>query len=565
MPNTRHADLATALQHHAAGRLDEAERGYMQLHRTDPGDAEVLYRLDESIGIAPAFPEALRQRAFAGVELAQQKLASGDPAGAERHLEGALQADPDQAQTLNWLGLAQLQQEKFAVAAASLGRALLLQPDHNQARNNLGLALLRQGQLAEARRCFEDALDRDAAYGSARINLANALRLLGEHAAAQAELTAVLAAAPDSAEALNNLGAVAQDLGDAELALACLSRALALEPDSAEIRWNLALTQLRMGEFASGWSNFEARWEGCGNLRGGYAMPKDRAWRGEPLSGRRLLLWAEQGFGDTLQFIRFAAELAQLGATVSVVVPPELASLARSVPGISGVSTQGGPLPEYDFHCPLMSVPDRLQLRLDSAALHGATPYVTAPPDRVAHWRSRLSGYPGLRVGLVWAGSSRRQSRELAAIDARRSIRFAQLVPILAVQGCSFFSLQKGDAAAECEPAECAAALVVRDFSRQWADFADTAAFIACLDLVISVDTAVAHLAGALGQPVWLLNRYDSCWRWLSVRRDSPWYASLRQFRQPELGNWEPVIAAAAIELADAVSKPGKAPISRAS
>jgi tetratricopeptide (TPR) repeat protein len=577
MQTKRHADLVTAVQHHAAGRLDEAERCYMQLYRTDPGDSEVLYLLgilscdlglfdaaarflDQAIGIAPAFPEAHRQRAVARKGVAQLKLASGDAVGAEHCLQQLLESDPNDGEALNLLGLAQLQQENFAAAAASLRRTLQMQPENNQACNNLGLALLRQGRLTEARSCFEDALNRDASYASARINLANTLRLLREPAVAQAELQTVLAAAPDSAEALNNLGAVAQDLGDTELALACLSRAHALRPDTPEIRWNLALTQLRMGEFALGWSNFESRWEGCENLRGEYVMPKDRAWHGEPLQGRRLLLWAEQGFGDTLQFIRFASELARRGALVDVIVPAELVVLARSVAGINRVTAQGSPLPDYDFHCPLMSLPHRLQLRLDSVALFGATPYLTAPPDRVAYWRSRMSGYPGLRVGLVWSGNSRRQSPELAAIDLRRSIPFDQLAPLLAVRGCSFFSLQKGAAAAQCVPAG-----VVRDFSHQWTDFAETAAFVACLDLVISVDTAVAHLAGALGKPVWLLNRYDSCWRWLSARRDSPWYATLRQLRQPELGNWKPVIAAAAFDLAEAVGRPAGAPISRAS
>jgi hypothetical protein len=202
-----------------------------------------------------------------------------------------------------------------------------------------------------------------------------------------------------------------------------------------------------------------------------------------------------------------------------------------------------------------MSMPYRLGVSPDADGLHGATPYLCAAKDRSEYWRQRLTAHPGLKVGLVWAGSSRRQSAELAAIDARRSIPLQRLAPILAVSGCSFYSLQKGTAAAELDDRAGAAGHAqigaIRDFSTEWSDFSDTAAFLANLDLVISVDTAVAHLAGALGKPVWLLNRYDSCWRWLLGRSDSPWYALLRQFRQPRPGDWEAPIATAAVALAD--------------
>jgi hypothetical protein len=296
-------------------------------------------------------------------------------------------------------------------------------------------------------------------------------------------------------------------------------------------------------------------------------MPVDRAWRGEALRGKRLLLWAEQGFGDTLQFIRFAQDAALQGATVIVHAQPELAELARSAPGVSAVSEQGGALPAYDFHWPLMSMPYRLGVSPDAHGLHGATPYLCAAKDRNEYWRQRLTAHPGLKVGLVWAGSSRRQSAELAAIDARRSIPLQRLAPILAVSGCSFYSLQKGtpkrrpsgtpsgSAAADLDQRGNAGGDsqhgTIQDFSAEWRDFSDTAAFVANLDLVISVDTAVAHLAGALGKPVWLLNRYDSCWRWLLNRSDSPWYATLRQFRQPRPGDWQAPIAAAAAALAE--------------
>jgi Tfp pilus assembly protein PilF len=597
----RNAHLMLGMQHHRAGRLDAAADIYQRLHAADQHDTEVLYRmgvlccdlgafeaacrfLEQALALAPAFPTARTQLCFAFNGLAGAQLASGllddaessltralalrsndpqtlqglgclalsrgDPAAAETWLCASLAGRGADAETLNWLGLAQLQQKKFAAAETSLREALRLRLDLNQARNNLGLALLAQGQLGEAQTCFEGALARDASYTSARLNLADTLRIRAEPEAARRELETLLAAQPDSTDALNNLGAVLQDLGLAESALACLTRAAALSPLAPQIRWNLALTQLQLGDFKNGWHNFEMRWEGCGHLRGGYLSPPDRAWRGESLRGKRLLLWAEQGFGDTLQFIRFAQDLARLGAEVTAVAQVELAELVRRVPGIHDVIVPGAPLPAYDFHSPLMSLPYRLGLSLDAAELQAGAPYLSAASDRIEYWRQRLAGYSGMKVGLAWAGSSRLQRADLAAIDARRSIRLSTMAGLLAVSGCSFFSLQKGVASAEI-----GAGLALHDFSDEWADFSETAAFIANLDLVISVDTAVVHLAGALGKPVWLLNRFDTCWRWLRDRADSPWYPTLRQFRQPRYGEWGPVIATAAAALAERVAR----------
>ncbi|MGO9994199.1 MAG: tetratricopeptide repeat protein [Steroidobacteraceae bacterium] len=618
----RDEDLATALRHHTDGRLDDAAQLYQRLHAANPRDCEVLFLmgvlcrdlglfeaacrfLEQALAIAPEFPEARSELAVALNGLAdlavsagkltearqflekafellpgdasslrglgRMALMQGDAATAETRLLASLARHPDHAEALNWLGLARVQMEQYAAAEAPLRQALRLQPDLNQARNNLGLALFHQGRLSEAQPYFEEALAHDPAYRNARINLAVTLRIFGQHARARCELEAVLAAHPDEVDALNNLGVVFQDLGLAELALTNLARAIALSPASPPIRWNLALTQLLLGDFKNGWANYEARWEGCEHLRGSYQLPAERAWRGEELHGKRLLLWSEQGFGDTLQFIRFAQDAALRGATVSVLTPPELVQLVRSAPGVSAVFAQGGPPPPYDLHCPLMSLPYRLGVSLDPAQLHGATPYLFAANERSEHWRQRLSAHRGLKVGLVWAGNARRQSLELRAVDLRRSIALRRLAPILSVTDCVFFSLQKGAAAAELTAAQQGEdshgadphgagpridAAKIQDFSAEWADFSDTAAFVANLDLVISVDTAVAHLAGALGKPVWLLNRYDSCWRWLLGRSDSPWYGSLRQFRQHAPADWEPVIAAAAVALAKDAAAP---------
>lgn len=599
LPRTsRDADLALALQHHRDGRMDEAANLYRQLYAADRQDSDVIFLmgvlccdlgafepacqfLDEVLTLAPDFPEARRQGLIAlngwadahisacrAVEakqvldkaferapddpttlrnLGRVALQLGDLETAQSRLKASIALGGDHAEALNWLGLARLQSEEYAAAEVSLRQALQLLPEFNQARNNLGLALYNQGRLEEALACFEEVVSRDPAYQKARVNLANTLRIVGRHARAQHELEAILAEQPDSADALNNLGVVLQDLGQTQRALQTLTRAEELAPEVPQVRWNLALSQLVSGDFKKGWDNFEARWTGCDTLRGGYLLPMERAWQGESLQGSRLLLWAEQGFGDTVQFIRFAQDVAARGAHVSVLAQPDLAELLRSAPGVSEVLVQGPMLPAYDYHCPLMSLPHRLGIGVTAAELHGAAAYLWPVAGRVEQWRTRLRP-DGLKVGLAWAGSARRQSPQLAAIDARRSMSFDRLAPLLSVRGCSMVSLQKSTGTG---PAKTQVGARMQDFSDEWRDFSDTAAVIANLDLVISVDTAVAHLAGAMGKPVWLLNRFDTCWRWMLDREDSPWYSSMRLFRQPSPGDWESVVAAATAALAE--------------
>jgi hypothetical protein len=216
--------------------------------------------------------------------------------------------------------------------------------------------------------------------------------------------------------------------------------------------------------------------------------------------------------------------------------------LLAQLPGVATIIARGNPLPRFDLQCPLMSLPRALGTTLET--IPAAIPYLDPEPLLAARWRERIAALPGLRVGLVWAGSPRTRHPRLALVDRRRSLRLAAMAPFAAVPGVSFVSLQKGPPAAQA--GDPPPGLTLQDFTRELEDFADTAALIDCLDLVISVDTSVAHLAGAMGKPVWLLNRFDSCWRWLADRDDSPWYPQLRQFRQPTAGDWESAIGRAA-------------------
>ncbi|MEN6621037.1 MAG: glycosyltransferase family 9 protein, partial [Smithella sp.] len=281
-----------------------------------------------------------------------------------------------------------------------------------------------------------------------------------------------------------------------------------------------------------GWRQYEWRWQATHLKR--YDTPKP-LWQGEAAVGRILLIQSEQGFGDTLQFCRYASLAAAKGLRVVLEVQPALVRLMKSLSGIERVIPMGQPLPDFDFYCPTMSLPTAFNTRVET--IPSDVPYLFAAPEAVNSWKNRLpeSSKKMLKVGLVWAGSSRTNSIELVSVDHRRSINPELLAPLMDVDGIQFFSLQKLGPSAPKE-------FGLVDMTAECRDFADTAALIANLDLVISVDTAVAHLAGALGKPVWILNRFDSCWRWMETREDSPWYPTLRLFRQPYPGDWSSVV-----------------------
>jgi hypothetical protein len=256
-----------------------------------------------------------------------------------------------------------------------------------------------------------------------------------------------------------------------------------------------------------------------------------------------LLVHAEQGFGDTLQFCRYAARVA---GPVILEAPATLVGLMRGLDGVGAVVAKGDALPPFDVHCPLLSLPALLETAPDPA--QNAAPYLHADPVRAALWAQRLAHLAGLKVGLVWAGGARPDQPTLGAVNRRRSMTLKALAPLGEIAGLSLISLQKDEPSDQM--ADLPPGMGVHDFTAELHDFSDTAALIEALDLVISVDTAVAHLAGGLGKPVWLMNRFDSCWRWLTERRDSPWYPTLTQFRQPAPGDWDSVVADIARDLA---------------
>ncbi len=545
------AAFTKAYRHHQARRWDAAERCYRQVLAIHPRHADSLHLL----GVV-----AYRSgRDAAAIDLIRQAIAvNGAEASYHVNLGNALQ-----------------RQGQLDQAASSFTRALALAPDLCGPRNNLGIVHLDQGRLDDAIGCFHAVLARQPDHLGAQVNLGNALHKQGRPDEAIACFRTVIGLRPDYLPAYVNLGmalteqarpdeaiscfqtalrldpthpAAYNNLGDALQqqrrlveAVACFQRAVALKPDYAEAHTNLAMVLLALGDLAAAWPEYEWRWQGAhlAASRRDFACPQ---WRGEPAPGRTLLIHAEQGFGDTLQFCRYAPLAAARGLRVVLEVPRALARLLRSLPGVDQVVAQGEARPGFDLHCPMLSLP--LAFGTTVATIPTAPAYLHADPAQVAAWQARLAatGRGGPRVGLVWAGSTRADRPSLAAIDHRRSLPADRLAPLLAVPGVHFVSLQKDGPAAPPHAA-------LTDFMPEMTDFADTAALIAALDLVISVDTAVAHLAAALGKPVWVMDRFDSCWRWLTGRRDSPWYPTLLLHRQPRPGDWDAVVAEIAANL----------------
>jgi tetratricopeptide (TPR) repeat protein len=456
---------------------------------------------------------------------------AGRLAQAEQGYRQVLRADPRQPDALHMLGVLAYQSGNNEAAVDLIGQAIALHGNSPAYHSNLGLALKDLGRLGAAADAFRRAIALNGQAPAAHNNLGIVLTALGRLDEALACSEKALALAPDFAEAYANIGHLRRQQGQLQAAIAQFRQAIALQPDFAEAHTSLAHALLQNGEFTEGWAAYEWRWRSRSMLAGRRQFTQPQ-WRGEPGEGRALLVHAEQGFGDTIQFCRLAPLAAKRGLSVILEVQKPLARLLAGLQSVS-VIARGDRLPAFDLHAPLLSLPSALGLTLPMLPL--CTDYVKPEPDLVARWRSRLPA-TGKQVGLAWAGS---HTIFNAAIDARRSIAPEILAPLLQAPNVTFISLQKDGPVMPL-------AFGLVDRMAEVEDFADTAALMANLDLVITVDTAVAHLAGALGKPVWMLNRFDSCWRW-PIRQDqagaSPWYPTLRIYQQPSPGDWETPIA----------------------
>ena len=433
-------------------------------------------------------------------------LAAGQPAAAEPHFRAALELDPHHAGALNNLGNALRALGRADEAAASYRAVLALKPEFAGTHNNLGSALLALHRPTEAAACFVEALRLD----------------------------------PDYAEACNNLGGALLALDQPEQAIPLFRRALALDPAQVQARFGESLALLALGRFREGWEAYESRWLDP-RFREGMRSYDTPAWRNLPgteMSGRTILLHAEQGLGDTIQFVRYAPMLRRLGARVLLEAQAPLLPLLRGL--AERVLPDGAEPPPHDAHCPLLSLP--LAFRTELKTIPASIPYLFADLSLRAAWAKLLGPRERFRVGIAFSGSPDHPE------DALRSIPAAQMLAALALPGVELHVVQKdirdADAAALREHPD------VPVHADRLTDFAETAALVSLLDLVVSVDTSVVHLAGAMGLPVWLLLQHSADFRWLRGRDDSPWYPSARLFRQAEAG-WDGVLTAVAEALKD--------------
>lgn len=456
---------------------------------------------------------------------------------AAQQYEAAIMLAPDMVEAHYNLGVARHGQGRLDEAVQCWRKAVSLRPGFVEARNNLGTALLEQGFPAEAVQQHRRALLDNPSSFAALINLGNALRQTGEPEQAEASYRHALAIAPEDPSGLANLGLALQDLGRLDEAEDSFRRAIARAPEHAEAHRSLGMLLLLKGQLAEGWAEYAWRWRTLRQQRRDFSCP---TWGGEDIAGRTILVHAEQGLGDTIMASRLASAVADRGARVVLEVQPALVALLGGLKGIHQVIGRGQPLPPADVEASLFDLAGILGL--EAATIPWDGPYLTPDPARAEQWRARLGARPGFKVGLVWQGNPASNA------DLGRSAPLSTLAPIAAVPGVRLVSLQKGHGSEQLwnfAPVE----EFGPGFDGGPDAFLDTAAAMQSLDLVISVDTAPAHLAGALGRPVWIALKSVPDWRWMLGRDDTPWYPSATLFRQAARGDWPGVFARMAARL----------------
>jgi Flp pilus assembly protein TadD len=500
-------EFAASVRHYRSGNLEQAEFVCRHILTREPRQADAL----DLLGIIS------HQRGNSGAAL--------------RSLGLAITADPGNPRHHSNKGVVCRDRGEVAEAAACFQEALRLDPNFVEAHNNLGTVLQGQGRLEEALAHYREALRLQPDLAAGHRNLGTVLQGQGRLEEALAHYREALRLHPDYAEAHNNLGTILQGSGRLREALVHYREALRLHPDYAEANVNHAQASLLLGDFEHGWQGYEWRWR----LRQrGPCRFREPRWDGSPLRGRTILLHAEQGCGDTVQFIRYTALVKERVGAVIVQCQSALIRLVTTCPGIDAVIPAEAVPPRFDVHAPLLSLPGIFHTSL--ASIPAEVPYLQPPRGKDGFLDAALGvKRDGLRVGIVWAGSPTHRN------DRDRSCALSWFRGIACRPDVALFSLQKGPRAADL--GEQAGGMEVTDLSDHLCDFADTAAAIDRLDLVITVDTAVAHLAGALGKPVWVLLPFAPDWRWLLDREDSPWYPSMRLFRQSRPGDWPGVFA----------------------
>jgi Tfp pilus assembly protein PilF len=461
-------------------------------------------------------------------------LQSGMHSNALDYLGHAVRVSPEIPEAHNTQGLAFAAQERFEDSAASFRRAVTLKPEFAEAHNNLGNVLQKLDRMDEAISSFKHALAIRPEYATAQLNLGNALKLAGRLGDAANSFRRAIELKPDLAEAHNNLALALVDERKFEEADECYRRAIEAQPDYLPARWNQALLKLLRGDFEHGWLDYELRWQ-TGQTPSRW-FPESR-WEGQTLPSGTILIHCEQGFGDTFQFSRYIPLVKQRVGRVVVICQRSAMPLLQSCVGVDQLLGDGDPLPTFDVHSPLLSLPEIFQTRLDT--IPAEVPYLFANSQLIADWRERMKNLDGFRIGINWRG------RAGKGTFRRRDIPLNNLLDLASTIGTHWVPLTK-----EVVPEDMAQLSTQSnvffpgsEIDTSNGPFMDTAAIMKNLDLVITSDTAVAHLAGALGVPVWVALPFVPDWRWLLDRSDSPWYPTMRLFRQKSPGDWEGVFA----------------------
>jgi tetratricopeptide (TPR) repeat protein len=601
--------LESALAHHRANRLGEAEKIYRQILASNPQNPDALFLLgslahqtgksddainllNQAIQISPNAPDfhmnlamvlasqrrlpeavaaykksiALRPHPTACFNLAIILSQMGDFDSAATAYHQTISLNPQFPDAYNNLGglLANLNRLEEAVAAfdqaitlkpnfaeahqnrgqaltdlnrldeavTSLQKSLAIQPNSAAAHNSLGIALQHLGRLEESLAAFHQAIKLAPGHPDYINHLGMALGDIGRLDEAMTAFQQALAIKPNHADYLYNMGIALEDLARPREALDIYHQTLTLQPNFPQAHMSTGMVNLLLGNFPNGWTEYEWR-KKCPHVPMQRNLPQPQ-WTGDNPHGKTILLHWEQGFGDTIHFIRYAPLLAKLGAKVIVKCQPQLLTLITRVDGISSIAAKEQLLPPFDLQCPLLSLPIAFGTTLET--IPAQIPYLSAPPDRATAWSERIGPTDGrLRVGLAWAGQPKHRN------NRRRSMQLDQFAPLAQIKSARFFSLQKS--APTSSPITPPPGMDFTNWTSDLSDFSETASLIANLDLVISVDTSVAHLAAAMGKPVWLLLPFVPDWRWMLDRTDSPWYPTMKLFRQPAIGDWATVIA----------------------
>jgi tetratricopeptide (TPR) repeat protein len=518
----RQIDVALTINPNVADAYNNRGNALKKLRRFE----DALASYDKAIALKPDDAASFNNRGSVLKDLMRFDEATAD-------FEKAIALKPDFSEAFNNRGNLLWSLKRAEQALPYYDRAIALRTDNADAFNNRGNALKELKRFEEAFASYDRATKLKPDYAEAFYNRGTTLFELGRIEEALADLAKAVRLKPDYAEAFYNRGTTLKELKRFDEAIADFDHAIALKPDYVDALWNRSMCRLQLGRFREGWIDYEWRWHTTQMMAHRRAF-RQRQWNGSSdISGKTILLHMEQGFGDAIMAARYIPRVAAMGARVILGVPAPLVPLLAEVAGVAQITTRDDALPAFDMHCPMMSLPAAFDTTLETIPTQ--VPYLSVPETHAKKWSDRIPQSDRPRVGLSWAGNPHFKH------DADRSIGLGPMLPLLARQNVQWFSLQKevrdGDAAIlRGHPG-------VTHLGNAIESFADTAAIINSLDLVISSDTSVVHLAGALGKPVWILLQFVPDWRWLLDRDDSPWYPSARLFRQPERNNWQAVVA----------------------